>query len=298
MSSNGKVSALRPRSTASKLFDIFKETQTYDVLGPDGEKFPVVFRSLDYGQNAALAKEMDVMRAAIKYELEGDDLRASLTDQAVRFTREQLFDAVLNLERPLAEEHADLAPGADPDAVEAAKKEAENIKKWEETRRSELEGMEDKDVRMLVVDRQARLIVNSRLLSEFMSASLVHMVIDPEVNDFMFSSDAFECTVCNKRSRDLSVAAAVCCEQPMAPVPNFIGRIAPQVREQLVEFRRQFTAKKDEKAIRKAADSAAFLASGESPNPPDASLGETIETPSSSPPALSPVTPGEPGSTA
>jgi len=294
-----KVRSLpRPKSAASKIFELFKETESYTILGPHDERIPILFRSLDYGQNAALVKEMDLIRAAIKDDFEAEDLRAGLTDQVVRLTREKLLDAILSLERPLATEQADLAPGADPEAIDAAKKEQEAVVKWEEARKTELEGMEDKDLRTLVVDRQTRLLVNSRLLGEFMNSSLVHMVLDPETQDAMFSADAFECAQCGKRSRDLSPTAEICCGQPMEPVANFIGRLAPQIREQLVEFRRQFTMKKDEKEIRKVAESNAFLPSGESATKSDDFPGAMIETQATSQPASSPSIPEGGGSTA
>lgn len=279
MTNNGKAPQLLRPQSASKIFDFFKETASYDVVGPGGEKLPVLFRTLDYGQNAALVKDMDLVRASIKQEMLADDLRGSLIDQAVRFTREKLVEAILDLERPLAEEQADLAPGAAPEAVEAAEKEKEAVRKWEASRRSELDGLDDKDLRSRMVDRQTRLLLNGRLLGEFMNASLVYMVLDPESREPMFSFDVFYCAQCGKRSRDLSTTAQPCCGQPMDPVPNFIGRLSTEIRDQLVDFRRQFTVRKDEKAIRRVADSPSFLPSGASPAPAAASPGATAETP-------------------
>ena len=296
MANNGKGN--KPRSqTASKLFHLFKETESYDIIGPAKEKIPILFRNLDYGQNAILVREMDLLRSSIKHDLEADDLRAGLSDQAIRLTREKLMEAVLNLERPVVEEQVDLAPGADPDAVEAAKKEKEAAERWEGARKIELDEMADKDLRSLIVDRQTRLLVNSRLLGEFMNYSLVHMVLDPETREPMFTADAFECPQCGKRSRDVSAATVLCCEQPMALIENFIGRLAPQIRDQLVDFRREFTAPKDEQAIRKTAESNAFLPSGESPRKPGDSPGGTTETPLISLPASSAATAEEPGGT-
>lgn len=297
MANNEKVRALRPRTPASKIFDFFKETEVFQVAGPGGEKFPVLFRSLDYGQNAALVQEMDIIRSSIKHDLEADDLRAGLLDQAIRLTRESLYAAILNLERPLAVEQADLAPGADPGAVDAAKKEAEAAAKWETMRQAELNDMDDKDLRTIVVDRQTRLLVNSRLLGEFMNSSLVHMVLNPETKQPLFSMDAMECQECGHRMRELSATTQVHCEQPMEIVENFIGRLAPQIRDQLVDFRRQFTMRKDEKETRKVADAPVFLPSGGSPKEPDDSPGATIEIPSSSPRTSSSAMPNDLGST-
>jgi hypothetical protein len=84
----------------------------------------------------------------------------------------------------------------------------------------------------------------------------------------------------------------------MALIENFIGRLAPQIRDQLVDFRREFTAPKDEQAIRKTAESNVFLPSGESLKKPGDSPGGTTETPLISPPVSSAATAGEPGGTA
>lgn len=262
MATNGKVASPRPRSAASRIFDFFKETASFEITCGD-EKIPVLFRTLDYGQNAMLAKEMDIIRVTMQHEKSSEDTKGLLMDQAIRLPPERLIEAIMNMERPIAQELADLAPGITPEEREEKEKEA--AVKWDANRKAELEALSVKELRDIVIERQMRLLVQSRVLNEFMDQSLVAMVLDPETKEPMFSGDP--------ESED------------------WIGHVAPEVRTQLMDFRREFTRKKDEKTIRTTAVEPAFLPSGESVSAPVDSPGETTETLSTSPATSPPSTP-------
>jgi len=283
---------------AAGIFDLFKEIREFTVVGPDGSPaFTVWMRSLDYGQNTALQREMDDVRTRVNASLEGQGVKANLSDQTARLTREQVTQNIIDLERPLVQEQSDLAPGADPEKItaheEAVAKEKEAIAKWEETRRAELAELADKDVRELAIERQARLLANSRVINEFLDLSLVHMITQKIVCDCKDCVDKDG----KPKTRPLH---PVTYEEMFSDDPddeNWFGRLSQQVRDQLVSFRVQFLLKKDEKSIRAVAESGSFLPSGKSPEPPADSPGETIETPSDSQPTLPLSTPVASGAT-
>lgn len=251
MSKVSEKPAPRPKTKASSIFDLFKEVQTFEVKGPNDEVVLTVgLRSLDYAENTRLLKDMDKLRKVVREEMSENGSIESLREQAGTLKPDEQIQQILDLERPLAEENSDLAPGAKTEA-----KEGEAVKeKWEPRRRKELEALPKDELLELVIDRQAKLLTNSRILNEFVDASLVAMVVDPETKERLFSDDPED--------------------------ENWIGHLAPQVRSQLMSFRGKFYADKGTKEIRKAAEDASFLPSGASDKKPEAdSPGETTETP-------------------
>jgi hypothetical protein len=190
--------------------------------------------------------------------MEKNGERQTIADSVSQLTPEQIIDVIVGIERPIATNAADLAPnGTSEEATAAKKKEDEATRKWEESRRSELTALDVVELREIVVRRQESLFIQARAVQDYINDSLVLMVVDPETGDCVFSKDQ--------------------------AAPNYVGTIMPELRNQLLKFREEFLAKRAEKPIRKAAEDASFLSSGESPKADTATPGETTETPRRSP---------------
>jgi hypothetical protein len=236
-----------------KIFEMFRTTEPFDVTDPDGNVATVLFRALNWDQNNALIRRMEQAEMRIKAEMSQTGDRALIEDAAERMTVPDVMRAVLAMERPLADESSDLAPGADTE-----KKEKSAVEKWEENRQKELDEMGHPDLRALFVRRQESLFIRAKAAQEFMNDSLCFMVLDPDTKKPMFSMEP--------KNYDGT------------PNKDFIGELMPEVRQQLLQGRADFLEKRGEKKVRKAAESGAFLSSGESPSPPADSPGETVET--------------------
>lgn len=269
MSTNG-------RTPASKLFDLFRDRETFQVLDRDGnpamvdgQAATVTLRALDWQENSLVIKKMEYARMRVRIEMEKNGDRQMIADQLSQLNADQVADIVLGIERPIASNVADLAPnGVSGDTAEAEeqakKKEEEAIKKWETDRRAELKAMELDELRELLVRRQESLFVNARAAQDYINEALVLMVID-ENGESVFSADE--------------------------KATNYIGAIMPELRNQLIKFREEFVNKRGEKQIRKAAETTGFLPSGESPKPDTDIPGATTETPRRSRRTPSPSTP-------
>lgn len=247
------------RTDASKLFDLFRDREEFTVTNKAGEPVTVVaIQALDWQQNNALVKTMEAARLRVRAEMQQNGERKTIEDSVSQLNAEQLADVIIGIERPIATNTADLAPnGTSEETVAAQKKEEEAIKKWEEARKKELGTMELDELRDVVVRRQESLFVQARAIQDYINDSLCQMVIDAESGDPLFSMD------------------------PEAK--NYVGKVMPELRNQLLKFREDFLSKRAEKPIRKTAEDTAFLSSGESPSPATASPGETTETPRRSP---------------
>lgn len=247
------------RTNASKLFDLFRDREDFAVLDRDGHEVAVVtLQALDWQQNQALVKTMESARLRVRIEMEKNEERQRIEESVVQLTEAQLVEIIVSVERPLASSVADLAPnGLSEESQEAKKKEEEAIKRWEESRTKELGSLSLAELRDIVVRRQESLLVQARAVQDYINESLCLMVIDPETGDSLFSLE--------ETSAD------------------YIGRIMPELRTQLLKFREEFLAKRAEKPVRKAAEDPAFLASGESPKSDTDSPGATTETPRRSP---------------
>lgn len=243
------------RTDASKLFDLFKDREEFTVTNKDGDPITVVaIQALDWQQNNALVKTMEAARLRVRAEMTTNNERKTIEDSVSALNTEQLVDVIIGIERPIASNTADLAPnGTSEETAAAKKKEEEAISKWETARKAELESMELDELREIVVRRQESLFVQARAVQDYINDSLCQMVIDADSGEFLFSMD------------------------PKAD--NYIGRIMPELRNQLLKFREEFLAKRAEKTVRKSAEDPAFLSSGESPKADTDSPGETTETP-------------------
>jgi hypothetical protein len=249
------------RTNASKLFDLFKDREEFTVTDKDGEPITVIaIQALDWQQNNELLKTIEVARLRVRAEMTTNNERKTIEDSISALNTEQLVDIIVGIERPLASNVADLAPNGTSEETSAAKKkEEEAIAKWEEARKKELAEMELDELREIVVRRQESLCVQARAVQDYINDSICRMVIDADSRDFLFSMDA--------------------------KADNYIGKIMPELRNQLLKFREEFLAKRAEKTIRKAAEEPGFLSSGESPSPSVDSPGETMEIPATSHPS-------------
>ena len=248
MSTNGSG------SRKSKIFSLFRDVEPFELKGPDGEVVVVLFQALDWDKNNALIRRMEKSQVRIKAEMSETGDRVLIAESAERMTVPDIISTILAMERPLADESSDLAPGADTEA-----KEQSAVQKWEATRKKELEELDPEELRALFIRRQESLFVQARAAQEFMNDSLCYMTLDPETKAPLFS---------------------------MHPEhDNYIGDLMPETRQKLLEGRAVFLQKRGEKSVRKAAESGAFLSSGESPSPPADSPGETTEIPVTSQPS-------------
>jgi len=262
------------RNLATRLFDLFRGRESYEIVGLDGEPTgdKVWLQALDWQQNQALLKDLESARFRVRSEMAGSGARESLVEQVSGLNLEMCIDMLLNLERPTATNVADLAPGGSEEETKKAKeKEEAATKKWEEARKAELAEMELAEVREIVVRRQETLFVQARAIQDYINQTLCLMVIDPETGEPAFSADEF-------------------LEDGHTPSPNYIGHLMPELRDQLLKFREQFLAKRSDKAVRKTAEDKSFLPSGESPSPDTGTPGETTETPRRSRRSPSPST--------
>ena len=253
MSTNG-------RSGASKLFDLFRDRETFDVKDAEGNVVErVTFQALDWQQNNLLIKQMEQARLRVRAEMEKNQERDGIVDSIAQLSAEQLIDIVINIERPIATNVADLAPNGTEEETEAARlKEKEATEKWEAARRKELVEMEITEVREILIRRQESLFIQARAVQDYINESLCQMLVDPETGDTLFASQD---------------------DNLPAHESRYIGRLMPEVRNQLLKGREEFLAKRSEKQVRKAAEDRSFLASGESPKSDTATPGETTETP-------------------
>lgn len=249
------------RSGASKLFDLFRDREPFEVKDGAGQVVETVtFQALDWQQNNLLIKQMEQARLRVRAEMEKNQERDGIVDSIAQLSVEQLTDVILNIERPIATNVADLAPNGTEEETEAARqKEKEATDKWEASRRKELAEMEIAEVREILVRRQESLFIQARAVQDYINESLCQMIVDPETGDTLFSSQ--------EKLADGT------------PDPKYIGRLMPEVRNQLLKGREEFLGKRNEKQVRKAAEDRSFLASGESPKAPIATPGETTETP-------------------
>ena len=214
---------------------------------------------------------MEHARLRVRAEMGKNGEREGMENSIVSLDVEQIIDIVINLERPIAANVADLAPNGTEEETEAArKKEKEATEKWEVARRKELGAMEISEVRDVVVRRQESLFINARAVQDYINERLCQMLIDPQTGDPVFSSTELL--------------------EDGKPDPDYIGKLMPETRNQLLAFLDKFLAKRNEKQIRKAAEDKAFLASGELPKADTDSPGETTETPPRSRRTRSPST--------
>jgi hypothetical protein len=247
------------RTDASKLFDLFRDREEFTVTNHAGDPVTVVaIQALDWQQNNALVKTMEAARLRVRAEMQTNSERKTIEDSVSALNIEQIVDVIVGIERPIASNVADLAPnGTSEETAAAKKKEEEAIAKWEEARKNELADMKLDELREIVVRRQESLFVQARAVQDYINDSLCQMVVDAESGEFLFAMD------------------------PKAE--NYIGKIMPELRNQLLKFREEFLAKRAEKPIRKVAEDKSFLLSGESPKSGTDSPGATTETPRRSP---------------
>jgi hypothetical protein len=243
------------RTDASKLFDLFKDREEFTVTNQAGDPVTVVaMQALDWQQNNALVKTMEAARLRVRAEMASNNERKTIEDSVSALNTEQLVDVIVGIERPIASNTADLAPnGTSEETEQAKKKEEEAIAKWEAARKAELAEMDLSELREIVVRRQESLFVQARAVQDYINDSLCQMVVDVESGEFLFSMDQ--------------------------KAQNYIGKIMPELRNQLLKFREEFLAKRAEKTVRKAAEDPGFLPSGESPKADTDTPGETTETP-------------------
>jgi hypothetical protein len=254
-------------SDASSLFDLFREFRIFELKDPERPEAPptrIGFQKLSYAQNMKLLNQMNAAKTRIEKEYDASDLRKSLMDRIRPLTHDQLVANLVLVEKPTADQVTDLAPGAT-----SPEKEAEALARWEAQRTGELRGMKRDVLLDMLFQRQVALLVQSRVLQEFVDTSLVLMVVNPDTRK-------------PELSLDLEAETS-------------IGNLMPEMRQQLIEFRSEFLEGIGEKAIRKAAETPAFLPSGASPNGPGASPGATIASPSTSPEMSLPSTPSATG---
>lgn len=232
-----------------KIFSLFRDVESYEIKGPDGEVEPVLLRALSWDQNQDLINRMEKSRIRFKAQMSENGEREQIEDAALRMSRADLTTAIIVLERPIAEDSADLAPGA-----ETEDKEKPAVSRWETNRRKELDILSVEELREVFTRRQESLFLQAKVVQAFMNDTLCFMILDPETKEPMFSLNTQD--------------------------ENYLGNLMPEIRNQLLECRQKFLDKRGEKAVRKAAESAPFLSSGESPNQPVDTPGATIETPS------------------
>lgn len=255
MGTNGTAPKPQRSTTASKLFDLFRDREVFDVKGPDDAVvMQVTFQALDWQQNNRAARALDEARFRVRAEFAKTGVLENWRKQVEEADKEQSINILIAYEKPTAESVADLAPNAvNEDGSESDKKEGDAVKQWEDKRRKDLAEMELDEIHELLVQRQENLYIQARALDDYMNEALSMMIVDPATGDPVFSAD------------------------PEAE--NFIGELMPELRQQLITFRQQFIEKRSEKAIRKGAEDKDFLSSGESPSPDTATPGETTETP-------------------
>lgn len=253
MSTNGVVQ--EPRSAASKLFDLFRDRDTFEIKDGEGNVLETVtYQALDWQQNTVASRALDLSRIRVRQELETNGTLRQFMDQIIAMPIERVIASILDYERPTAQATADLAPNAEGgDAKDAEKKEDDAVAKWESARRKELEATDPAEVREKLLERHQDMIVNARGIDDWINEALAMQIIDPKTGDRVFSADR--------------------------TAPNYIGNLMPELRQQLITFQREFTKKRSDKNIRKAAEQKDFLSSGESPKPDTDSPGETTETP-------------------
>ena len=247
------------RTEASKLFDLFRDREEFTVLDREQRAVTAVaIQALDWQQNNALVKTMEAARLRVRAEMQQNGERKTIEDSVSQLNTEQIVDVIVGIERPIASDKADLAPnGTSEETLAAKKKEDEAIAKWEEARKKELSEMGVAELREIVVRRQESLFVQARAVQDYINDSLCQMVVDAESGNALFSMDPKD--------------------------DKYIGKIMPELRNQLLRFREEFLAKRAEKPIRKTAEDKDFLRSGESPKAATDSPGETTETPRRSP---------------
>lgn len=255
MSTNGVVQDLKPRTTASKLFDLFRDRDTFEVKDAEGNVVETVtFQALDWQQNNVASRSLDVSRIRVRQEFETLGTLKQFMDQIKAMTIDRVIAAILDYERPTAQATADLAPNAETaETSETEKKETDAVAKWEAARRKELEATDEEEVREKLLERHQDIFVNARALEDWINEALSMQIIDPETGERLFSSDR--------------------------TAPNYVGRLMPEIRQQLITFQREFQKRRSDKTIRRAAESRDFLSSGESPNPDTDTPGETTATP-------------------
>jgi hypothetical protein len=237
------------------MFALFRDVEPLDITGPDGQVADtLLLRSLSWDQNQVLIQRMEQSRVRIKASMSQSNDYDLIAEAAGRMHTPDLVRAVLDMERPLAEDSADLAPGATTDS-----KEETATQKWEKAREKELTEMTPEDLRGTFIRRQESLFIQARVVQEFINDTLCLMVLDPDTNQSMFSMDPQH--------------------------EDFIGGIQPELRQQLILGRSKFLNSRGEKSVRKAAETGAFLSSGASPNPPADSPGATTETQPTSQPS-------------
>jgi hypothetical protein len=259
-------------TTKASLFDLFKELETYTVTDERGHSTTLAFRTLDYLEQLDVMEGLAGARQEARKRYDSEDSRAVLADEVDALGLDAVRDQLIAIERPTAEANVDLAPEVedaetateikDAKAVEAVKH-AKVLAKWEASRREDLGGMEESVLRKMLVERQVRTLIAIYVNTRFTEASLALMVVDPETQAPMLSTEKF-------------------LPDGTTPNPRHIGRLSPKTRGKLVDLWTEFTTKRNEKALRETADRASFLASGELPNGATAIPGATTETPATS----------------
>jgi len=270
------------------LFEMFREFEAVTIVedAEGGPSVEVAFRSLTYDEHGRLSETMEKERELAKQEIDTTDTRKRLAENLSRQSLSELIDLVVEMERPLAAAVSDLAPtppkalsaeaitatSPTPEGEAVEKKEAVEkavMTAWELSRREELSPSKSEVLIAMLVNRQVNLAVSSRANQKFAESALVIQTVD--------------------LSRKMLLS-----QDPKAA--NFIGHLAPKMRQRLLEEWQHFMERTNEKAIRRASKDPRFLRSGMSPSVSPDSPGATASTLSTSPTPSPSSTPSEAGS--
>lgn len=244
-------------SDETTLFDLNRQEEEYTISDPNGKSVRVLIAHVPYDVQDMMRRRMQRIRLDVRRELDEDQTRDVLLSDAHRLEKDEVVRAIMALEEPTVEANVDLSPEPTTPTEEQVEA-AATIERWRTDRKAELDGMNVEGLRSLLADRQLVNQERTLVLNRFSDITLAYMVYKPRVKP----------------------------DAPLVPMlsadpkhRDYYGRLAPHTRRELLRVRQVFLDGLDEKSLRKAAGSSAFLPSGESPNGQDDSPGETIETP-------------------
>lgn len=292
------------------LFELFREIDTRTIT--DGKhSVTISIRPLEWAENLELIEKMDESRAVAAKRYDTPHYRDALRADIAALTKGQLIDRIIDVERPVAVDNADLAittprapeagedddverPGEPTDAFTPPAALREILTLVDELQAATLSDplaakvTATKDRIRAIADDQEKKIVarweqerrswlqdqDEEMLRGLIVDRMVRNIINNRANDRMFEVSLARMVV------DPDTMAPLFSDDPEAP--NYVGRLVGVTRTLLQGVWADYTRTTSDKQLRQLAQSSAFLPPGASRNGQVDTPGATTVTPSDS----------------